>query len=179
MADRNGLHNVSLKAIAENLGIRTPSLYNHIGSLDELLREIAHSGMRTMNEKMIRALGVNTDHMKLVALALSNGFIAVEYLNYMIEHPGVYEIIQWASWNGTEETAIIFNDYLSLLKTLICSCGFNPDKTTEILNMVTGMLHGYTTLQLRYAFSNPDKVRKELSEAIDTLLLGANQKYKD
>ena len=28
-------------------------------------------------EKMIRALGVNTDHMKLVALALSNGFIAL------------------------------------------------------------------------------------------------------
>ena len=37
MADRNGLHNVSLKAIAENLGIRTPSLYNHIGSLDLLV----------------------------------------------------------------------------------------------------------------------------------------------
>ncbi len=34
-----------LKAIAENLGILYPSLYNHIGSLDELLREIAHSGM--------------------------------------------------------------------------------------------------------------------------------------
>ena len=125
-----------------------------------------------INEKMIRAaIGKTGDS----ALKL----VAVEYLNYMIEHPGVYEIIQWASWNGTEETAIIFNDYLSLLKTLICSCGFNPDKTTEILNMVTGMLHGYTTLQLRYAFSNPDKVRKELSEAIDTLLLGANQKYKD
>ena len=29
------------------------------------------------NEKMIRALGGNTDHMKLVALALSNGFIAL------------------------------------------------------------------------------------------------------
>ena len=29
------------------------------------------------NEKMIRALGVNTDHMKLVALALSKGFIAL------------------------------------------------------------------------------------------------------
>ncbi|MFR4171484.1 MAG: ABC transporter permease [Lachnospiraceae bacterium] len=29
------------------------------------------------NEKMIRALGVNTNHMKLVALALSNGFIAL------------------------------------------------------------------------------------------------------
>ena len=29
------------------------------------------------NEKMIRALGVNTDHMKLVALAMGNGFIAL------------------------------------------------------------------------------------------------------
>ena len=58
MADRNGLHNVSLKAIAENLGIRTPSLYNHIGSLDELLREIAHSGMRTMNEKILGAAAI-------------------------------------------------------------------------------------------------------------------------
>lgn len=29
------------------------------------------------NEKMIRALGVNTDNMKLAALALSNGFIAL------------------------------------------------------------------------------------------------------
>ena len=32
MADRIGLHNDSLKAIAVNLGIRTPSLYNQIGS---------------------------------------------------------------------------------------------------------------------------------------------------
>lgn len=83
MADRNGLHNVSLKAIAENLGIRTPSLYNHIGSLDELLREIAHSGMRTMNEKMIRAVIGKTGDSALK-------LVAVEYLNYMIEHPGVY-----------------------------------------------------------------------------------------
>ena len=65
------------------------------------------------------------------------------------------------------------------LKHLFAHVALIQDKTTEILSMVTGMLHGYTTLQLRYAFSNPDKVRKELSEAIDTLLLGANQKYKD
>ena len=171
MADRNGLHNVSLKAIAENLGIRTPSLYNHIGSLDELLREIAHSGMRTMNEKMIRAaIGKTGDS----ALKL----VAVEYLNYMIEHPGVYEIIQWAVWHGTEETATIFNNYLSLLTTLIQSCSLNKDKTLKILNMLTGIIHGYTTLQLGDAFSAPDKVRFELAEAIDTLLVGIFQKYK-
>ena len=44
--------------------------------------------------------------------------VAVEYLNYMIEHPGVYEIIQWASWNGTEETAIILMIIYLYLKHL-------------------------------------------------------------
>ncbi len=36
----------------------------------------------------------------------------------MIEHPGVYEIIQWASWNGTEETAIILMIIYLYLKHL-------------------------------------------------------------
>ena len=170
MADRNGLHNVSLKAIAENLGIRTPSLYNHIGSLDELLREIAHSGMRTMNEKMIRAaIGKTGDS----ALKL----VAVEYLNYMIEHPGVYEIIQWANWNGTEETAAINNEYISLLNAFIIPYNLEIESSREVLNMITGFIHGYTTLQLRYAFSNPERVQHELYNAMDTLLLGVHQKY--
>ena len=104
--------------------------------------------------------------------------VSIEYLNYMIEHPGVYETIQWAVWHGTEETATIFNNYLSLLTTLIQSCSLNKDKTLEILNMLTGIIHGYTTLQLGNAFSAPDKVRFELAEAIDTLLVGIFQKYK-
>ena len=95
----------------------------------------------------------------------------------MIEHCGVYETIQWATWHGTEETSAIFDDYLSLLITLIKSCDFNPTHTNEILNMLTGIIHGYTTLQLRYAFSNPDKVRSDLCDALDTLLSGIQLKY--
>ena len=37
LADEKGLNNVSLKAVAQKLNIRTPSLYNHIESLDNLL----------------------------------------------------------------------------------------------------------------------------------------------
>lgn len=157
LADEKGLNNVSLKAVAQKLNIRTPSLYNHIESLDNLLLEVAHNGMRDMNERMMKiAVGkIGKEAIKLVS---------IEYLNYMIEHPGVYETIQWAVWHGTEETATIFNNYLSLLTTLIQSCSLNKDKTLEILNMLTGIIHGYTTLQLGNAFSASDKVRFELAE---------------
>ena len=35
IADEQGLNNLSLKAVAEKLNVRTPSLYNHIKSLDD------------------------------------------------------------------------------------------------------------------------------------------------
>ena len=54
LADEKGLNNVSLKAVAQKLNIRTPSLYNHIESLDNLLLEVAHNGMREMNERMMK-----------------------------------------------------------------------------------------------------------------------------
>ena len=170
IADEKGLHNVSLKAVAEKLNIRTPSLYNHIDSLDDLLREVAHKGMRAMNERMTQVAVGNYGDKAIKA-------IAVEYLNFMIEHPGVYETIQWATWNGTDETAELFGNYFSLLKTLILSCNFKSEKTDDILNLLTGILHGYTTLQLRYAFSQPDKVRSELCDTIDTVLVGAHTKF--
>lgn len=170
IADEKGLNNVSLKVVAERLNIRTPSLYNHIENLDDLLREVAHSGMRTMNQRMAQAAIGKSDDSAIEA-------IAIEYLNYMIEHCGIYETIQWATWHGTDETAKIFCEYTDLLKTLILSCHFATENVSEILNLLTGFLHGYTTLQLRYAFSKPEKVRKELIGALDTVLVGAHQKY--
>ena len=51
LASENGLRGVSLSRIAEKVGIKPPSLYNHFGSKDEIvkamysfLREKAHKG---------------------------------------------------------------------------------------------------------------------------------------
>lgn len=170
IADKNGLDCVSLKAVAEKLNIRTPSLYNHIDSLENLLIEVAHKGMREMNEKMTKvAIGNSGD------AAIKS--VSIEYMNYVIEHPGIYETIQWASWHGTKEIEDIFENYTSLLTTLILSCNLKSDNTNEILNLLTGVIHGYATLQLRYALTNPDKARKKLCDTMDIVLTGIHQKY--
>ena len=36
LSNKIGLENLSLKMIAEELGIKSPSLYNHVSSLDEI-----------------------------------------------------------------------------------------------------------------------------------------------
>lgn len=170
IADRDGLGGVSLKAVAEALHIRTPSLYNHISSLEDLLRQVAHAGMRTMNAALERAaVGVSGGEAVLAVCAA--------YLRCAAQHPGVYETIQWATWHGTEETAQIFGSYLSLMRTLICSCGLRPEGTEEILDLLTGALHGYTSMQLRYALTDLSSAQTRLRRAMSTLLAGVRQEY--
>jgi AcrR family transcriptional regulator len=170
LADEKGLQGVTLKAVADRLGIRTPSLYNHIESLDDLLRAIAHTGMRAMNSQMSRvAIGKSGDHAIQA--------VSIEYLTFVTTHPGVYEVIQWAAWHGTHETEQIFASYTELLTTLIDSMRLKTPRVDEILHLLTGVLHGYITLQRQNVMDNPDEVRENLSGAIDTVLMGIRQKY--
>ena len=170
IADKEGLSGVSLKAVAEKLAIRAPSLYNHIESLDQLLHEIAHLGMAEMNIRMTRcAIGVAGND------ALSA--IACEYLGYMVEHPGVYETIQWATWHDDEKTAALFAEYILLISSIIGRCNFKPDDISEITDLFIGFLHGYTTMQLRYALADINSAKEKLRTAVNTVMAGIYQKY--
>lgn len=170
LADENGLNDLSLKTVAETLHVRTPSLYNHIESLDALRREVAHQGMRTMNEQMTRAaVG------KAGAAALKG--VAVAYLDFITAHPGVYETIQWATWHGTAETAEIYRSYTDLLTTILSSFSFPREHIEELVTLFAGLLHGFSTQQVRSAFSAPQKVRDELCNAVDIVVSGACRKY--
>lgn len=170
IADKDGLYSVSLKVVAEQLNIRTPSLYNHIESLESLLREIAHTGMREMNARMTQAAVGTSGDAAIKA-------VSVAYFRYLAEHPGVYETIQWAGWHGNAETAEIFESYKSLLVTLILSCNLKNPDTGAILDLLTGFLHGYGTLQLGKALADEDEAVRGLITAVDTLLLGIHGKY--
>lgn len=170
IADADGLNSVSLKAVGERLSIRTPSLYNHIGGLDDLLREVAHKGMRTMNEQMMHAvIGVSGDTgIKAASIA---------YFKYVIAHPGIYETIQWAHWHSSSVTIAIFDNYKALLMKLIMSCSMKKGKNDEVLSLIMSVLHGYSSMELGKALVDPEEAIRGFINSIDIVLLGLHAKY--
>lgn len=170
IADTEGLNRLSLKVVAERLNIRTPSLYNHIDSLDDLLREAAHRGMRTMNEQMMHAAIGSSGDTAIKA-------VSIAYFRYTIAHPGIYEIIQWANWHGNSETTAILGNYKALLLKLIVSCEFKTQETDGILSLLMSMLHGYSTLELGKGIMDPEEAIKGLANSIDIVLTGLHSKY--
>ena len=165
LADKNGLSGVSLKSVADYLNIKTPSLYNHIESLEELLFSAASYGMKEMNGLLKEcAVGISGEQAVLAA--------ARQYLSYLIMHPGIYETIQWAFWQNNQEIQQHFKDYRQLLQKLIVSCGFNSVQAEENTDIISGFLHGFCTQQLGNAISSPEKVFPKLELAVKAMLKG-------
>ena len=55
LANDVGLEKITLKALANDLNIQPPSLYNHIRGLDDLKKELMIYGWFQMEEKIIEA----------------------------------------------------------------------------------------------------------------------------
>ena len=56
MADEQGMANVTLKVLATELGVKSPSLYKHFsGGLDELNKELMLYGWRFLETEITRA----------------------------------------------------------------------------------------------------------------------------
>ena len=59
LSNEVGLNNLSLKMIAEELNIKSPSLYNHISSLDDIKEKLMIYGWKELGEKATEsAVGV-------------------------------------------------------------------------------------------------------------------------
>ena len=56
-----GYHGTSMKDIAEALGIRAPSLYNHVGAKQDLLVEIMEATLAELQERHDAAVGTTPD----------------------------------------------------------------------------------------------------------------------
>lgn len=171
IADEQGMSALTLKAVAQRLGIRPPSLYNHVDSLEMLLHLTAQQGMEEMNSRMKNSAVGSAGKEALFS-------IAEQYLCYMTEHAGVYEVIQWATWHSNDKTAALFGEYLSLLKSVIEKCGFEKEASGELCDIFSGFLHGYCTMQLRYALLDRESAVNRLRDAVDTVFCGMKTKFQ-
>ena len=83
LADEKGLEAVTLTALASELGIRTPSLYNHVAGLEGLRRELALLGVRELGQRLSRAAAGKATDEGIVRPAKA-------YRGFVKEPPGLF-----------------------------------------------------------------------------------------
>lgn len=90
LIEQSGKPEISMRALAEHLRVRTPSLYNHVRSVDELLACVSSRAAGQLKEALLAAMASKRPDEAVYALANA-------YRGFAKEHKGLYQIIMASS----------------------------------------------------------------------------------
>ena len=165
IANRIGLDNLSLKLIAEELNIKSPSLYNHISSLDEVKQKLMVYGWHEMEEQMLEAaIGVSGYD------ALKN--MCNVFYNYATTNKGVFTAMLWYNKYENNEkddaTTRLFSIVFKVMKPL----NITDENINHIIRTLRSFLEGFSLLVNNNAFGNPVSIRESFDLSLEIIMNG-------
>lgn len=167
IADESGFESVTLASVAEKLGIRIPSLYNHISGLPGLRYEMTLWGTLQLGETMRRAA---------VGKSGDAAVTSVSYAcrDFALAHPGIYPVTQNGTTN-TDQVDLVTarSEAVDVLLIILEPYGFVGDDQLHAVRVLRSALHGFIHLEASGGFGlalNRDESFRQLVELLVTAL---------
>jgi len=161
IADAEGLEAVTLARLAGELGVRTPSLYSHVGGLDDLRRRLAARGAGELADAMQEAAAgrARGDALRAVATA---------YREYARTHPGSYLALQRAEDVAGDAGARAVRVFTAVL----AGYGLTGDDAIHATRAVRAALHGFAALEAGGGFGMAQSVDESFGRLVALLDVG-------
>jgi AcrR family transcriptional regulator len=165
IADAEGLDGLTLARLAAAVGVRTPSLYNHVGSLDDVRRGIALVGLREIGDALRDAAVGRARDDALVAMAHA-------YRAYARAHPGRYAATQRAPAADDRELIEAAAKAVDVLLAILRGYGLEGDDAIHAARAVRSALHGFVTLEAGGGFGIPVELDQSFERMVAAVARG-------
>lgn len=165
LADAEGIANVTLKALAEKLGVKPPSLYKHINGVEELNKALMLYGWKSLEKKVTRAAVGKSKEDAIRAI-----FYA--YRDYVKEHPGVFEAMQWYNMYQSEENLQATEEIVAVLFQVLSAYDLQEEQKVHIVRMFRVFLQGFLMVEIHGGFGNPVSITESFDFSLEILLNG-------
>lgn len=166
MADERGIANVTLKLLAVELGVKSPSLYKHFnGGLEELNKELMLYGWHLLEEKITKAaIGKSKDDAIMA--------ICFAYRSFVAEHKGLFEAMQWYNMYQSEEHLQATQGMVSVFFQVLDAYELSERQKVHIVRMFRGFLQGFSSIESHGGYGNPLPINDSFDFALKTILNG-------
>lgn len=171
LADAEGIANVTLKALAEKLGVKPPSLYKHINGLEDLNKALMLYGWKSLEKKVTRAAVGKSKEDAIRAI-----FYA--YRDYVKEHPGVFEAMQWYNMYQSEENLQATEEIVAVLFQVLSAYDLQEEQKVHIVRMFRVFLQGFLMVEIHGGFGNPVSITESFDFSLEILLNGIDNLTK-
>jgi len=166
IADRDGLDQLSLAAVASDLGVRSPSLYNHVDGLPGLRRQLAIRAGQVMADDVADAVGESTDSPTDRLRA-----IAVAYRRFALAHPGLYSATLPApSPEQDPEVAGALAEPVQVVASVLEPMGIDSCDMIPLIRALRASIHGFVDIELGGGFGLPDDIDESFATTIDLVI---------
>lgn len=164
IADRDGLAAASLSAVAAELAIKTPSLYNHVAGLPGLRRQLALHAAGELGDVIAEAAAGHEPREAIRSAGIA-------YREWATEHSGLYESLLPAA-SPTDDPEL-YEAMAVPVRTLLAEFeqfGFTADQAIHLIRGLRAMLHGFVDLERQAGFGMPVDLDVSFNVALDLML---------
>jgi AcrR family transcriptional regulator len=165
LVDQVGIDRLTFAAVAERLGVRTPSLYNHLDGLDALRRELALLGLSGLDRHLQRAALGKSGDAALTAMLQA-------YRVFAKEHPGVYEMTLKAPNPGDAEIQAAAEGIIDTLLTVLMPYHLDHAAAIHVVRGFRAIGHGFASLESAGGFGMDIDIDESYARLIDAFLSG-------
>lgn len=165
LIDAEGAQALSLARLADVLGVRSPSLYNHVDGLDGVWRGLAVMGVRALRDRLARAAIGKSGEEAILALAAA-------YRAFAKEHPGLYAASLRAPGPGADELAAASEETLAILRAVLAPYGLSAEAEVHALRAFRSVAHGFVSLELAGGFGLPVALDASYQALVRLLVAG-------
>jgi AcrR family transcriptional regulator len=165
IADAEGLDRLTLARVAAAAGVRTPSLYNHVESLDDVRRRVALLALRDLADALRDAAVGRAGDDALAAMADA-------YRAYARRHPGRYAATQRAPAEGDEAMRAAATGAVDVVLAILRGYGLEGDDAIHAARAVRSALHGFVALEAGGGFGIPVDLDESYERMVRALARG-------
>ena len=165
LSNEVGLDNLSLKMIADELDIKSPSLYNHISSLDEIKEKLMIYGWKQLEEKAIEsAIGLSGyDALRTMSYT---------FFDYTTNNKGVFQAMLWYNKFKSDENNNATTKLFGALHKILSPLNISNNNIEHIIRTLRSFLEGFSLLVNNDAFGNPISIKESFDLSLDIIING-------
>jgi len=162
LVDLEGAGALTLRAVAESFGVAQPSLYKHIGGLDDLHSRLALVAARDLGACLRRAAsGKSTgDALRSVATA---------YRRYARAHPGCYGYLLHPRADDDDHVKAS-REVLDVFYDVLAGYGIVEDADrVDATRLLRSAMHGFVSLEAAGGFAMARSVDRSFERSVQAL----------
>jgi AcrR family transcriptional regulator len=168
LLNREGSDGLTLSRLAGLLGVRTPSLYNHIAGMPGLLHELALFNLRQLADCLSTAAEGRSGAAGLMR-------VAAAYRTYIKQNPGLYLSSLRASGSQPAvdaEMQAAEERVVRIVLAMLDSFHLGGADAIHAARGLRSAVHGFTTLEIAGGFGLPLELDESFNRLISTLAAG-------